>query len=278
MNRRLLTPYVIDLATEITHQRLSFSSHSQSHWFKVTRKDLAEPSLNLSSSDIDQIMPQLNHYQGHILKSIGDMIYEDAGMLYSPLGYILNTKMLQWMGGCFDGDGCVSSQSTGCSSLYLGQNGAFVELFHHSFGGVLLKRKTGLVEWSIKGRRSCIVARILHRVTYKKREELGEVIKLHKGKISRMEYKESIRKLKDDYCKKQFAMKSLTYPTLAGLIDSDGCITITYKIVRGKEYFYPKVCFCQSNKSMCEGFKSRFGGNVYRRDGSNFEWCLETMQ
>lgn len=196
-----------------------------------------------------------------LLKSVWDLRFENENSTYIPLGTLLSNDFLEWFGGCFDGDGCVTTRGQ-TPRICLVQNSLHVKLLHESFGGVLGVQEE-MHRWEVNGLKSYFVAKVLIRNSFKKKEELLEVIKFHENEITFSDMHSNIRKLKNEYHEKEYDVGDWSYARLAGWIDSDGSIGIKLSNKKNKTHFYPRVLVCQNNASLCFSLKKRFGGSFH---------------
>lgn len=213
----------------------------------VNAKEAYEISKLLYGRDGKSIRPAL-------LRSLSDLRDVNHSSTYTPLGTTLSNSFLEWCGGCFDGDGCVTTERD-IPVLSIQQNNFNVKLFQEAFGGSLYESSKGQFGWKVRGIRAYLVAKILVHHTSKKNCELGEVVRYHECSISIPIFRKNVRQMKDEYHLKSMDVSEWSYPRLAGWVDSDGTITFMNQK-------YPAIIVYQNNVSMCQSLKDRFGGTV----------------
>lgn len=86
------------------------------------------------------------------------------------------------------------------------------------------------------------------------------LIQYREGKISYQNFKIRIRAIKDEYHVMDIDASEWSYATLAGWMDSDGSICL----IEVKKYHYVRVRLSQSNSSLINSLKKRFGGCAHK--------------
>ena len=142
---------------------------------------------------------------------------------------------LGYLGGFFDGDGCVAPQNnlSGCQ-LRIGQlavNAKVLILFRRFFGGGIGIQRPGigiqqpLLQWVIYGEKARAAARQLCKVCLSKTEQLQLASNWPDDKDKRQLVADKLRELKR--CPPNIPKQSRSsWAHLAGLFDSDGCIRL----------------------------------------------------
>ena len=140
---------------------------------------------------------------------------------------------LGYLGGFFDGDGCVSPQAdfSGCR-LFISQvavNAEVLILFRRFFGGGIGIQRPGigiqqpLLQWVISGEKARAAARQLCKVCLSKTKQLQLASNWPCDKDERQLFARKLRELKQ--CPPNIPIQSRSsWAHLAGLFDSDGCI------------------------------------------------------
>ena len=199
----------MDLLTEKLHVKLISRAMP-----KLTKKEIKDVT-GIKCSDILTLEREL-------MQRVSSYMEVDEKQTYLPVGTILSTSFMEWCGGLFDGDGCVYYEARhGKPALSLMQNSSFVKLFAKSFGGLCPSNR-----YFAYGNRAYFAAKFLIPFTAKKNPELQAVIDFYNGKLTALEYKTTVRKLKDEYPEQLFDVSTWNFPYIAGLIDSDGSISV----------------------------------------------------
>lgn len=180
-------------------------------------------------------------------------------------------RVLGYLAGFFDGDGCVTTSSVkrGCIALAVAQNessSSVLLLFKSIFGGSItrLSHARGLcrpcLKWQLSGRAAQQAAALLCTSTVCKSAQLGIAISWPQGHTLRAEAAARMKFLK------QVEPAEATCPSwqyLAGFFDAEGCIILVrpaYLRLEIKQKFLPVLLSIQ-------GFLARHGVHcsVYER-------------
>merc|ERR1712224_853882 len=140
------------------------------------------------------------------------------------------------------------------SVIKVGQNSYHVNLFAEAFGGKVHIYGRNHI-WGPYGEQSYFISKILENYTVKKRPELSELIAFHERRISFDEFQLRIRSFKDQYSNQQFDGSNFTSAYIAGLIDSDGSISLGYFGTKNPQL---RINLSQNCRSLCDQFKFLF--------------------
>merc|ERR1712054_245964 len=115
--------------------------------------------------------------------------------------------------------------------------------------------------WSISGMRGFIAAEVLKNHTSKKTEELSLMTKYYRNDISIDSFRAQIKDENNDYHNAVMDASTFSYPYLAGLIDSDGSISVRHQKSSTKYNYYARARIYQSNAFLCQSLADQFGGS-----------------
>lgn len=173
--------------------------------------------------------------------------FDAFGQTYSlPLktqgsSHVPSEAEMRYLGGFFDGDGCVTYSSSFCrlSISQLARNATVVLMFRRAFGGRICADKDGqgvqqpVLQWYVTGSAASAAAELLSAYCSGKAEQLRLAAKWPKTANDRAAASKKLHTLKRA-APNLMGCASLTWPYIAGLFDSDGhvCVPATQASVQ----------------------------------------------
>ena len=138
-----------------------------------------------------------------------------------------------YLGGFFDGDGCVTYSSSFCrlSLSQLARNATVVLMFRRAFGGGICSEKNGqgvrqpVLQWYITGSAASVAAELLSAYCSGKAEQLRLAAQWPKTANDRAAASTQLHMLKRA-APNLMGCASITWPYIAGLFDSDGYVHV----------------------------------------------------
>ncbi|CAK9101262.1 Ankyrin-1 (ANK-1) (Ankyrin-R) (Erythrocyte ankyrin) [Durusdinium trenchii] len=233
VGRRAVGPFLGLLALLVVWERVhchAFSALSKAEEHEL-RKELRE--LKEEEAQLQKIMKTLAWPKLTCFQAFGktyNLPLRDRTASKSP-----TTAELGYLGGFFDGDGCVSPRTnlSGCQ-LKISQvavNAKVLILFRRFFGGGICIHSQGIgikqpvLRWSISGEKARAAARQLCKVCLSKTEQLQLASNWACDKDERQLVADKLHELKR--CPPNIPKQSRSsWAHLAGLLDSDGCILL----------------------------------------------------
>ena len=97
---------------------------------RITLQDI-QSSFDVNYTEAQRIQKTYRHVL--MEKAASNMTIEEK-VVYLPIGSILNRQILDWCGGIFDGDGCVTFEQYSVCKMQVKQNSNFVHIFEKCFG------------------------------------------------------------------------------------------------------------------------------------------------
>ncbi|CAK9072830.1 Kinesin-like protein KIF28P [Durusdinium trenchii] len=231
VGRRAVGPLLGLLALLVVWERVhrhAFSalSRGEEHGLRKELRELKEEEAQLKKFLKTLAWPKLTCLQA--FGKTYNLSLRDRTVSKSP-----TAAELGYLGGFFDGDGCVSPRNdlSGCR-LRIGQvavNAKVLILFRRFFGGGIYIHSQGIgiqqpmLQWEISGEKARAAARQLCKVCLSKTEQLQLASNWPDDKDKRQLVADKLRELKR--CPPNIPKQSRSsWAHLAGLFDSDGCI------------------------------------------------------
>ena len=199
----------------------------------------------LSKAEDHSVLKQLKDEEDELKQYVDTLVwpkltcFQAFGKTYKlPLRSRIASKSptaaeLAYLGGFFDGDGCVTREYSlsGCmlQVAQLAINAEVLILFRQFLGGSICAKDQGMgmrqptLQWTVHGGKARAAARQLSNVCLSKAEQLQLAINWPDDKDARQLVADKLQQLKRSPPK--FRSKS-SWAHLAGFFDSDGCIHI----------------------------------------------------
>ena len=196
------------------------------------------------SDTVEEVQRKNKQLRAQLIKSPWPDLkfFSSKGQVYSlplraeggDLPHLPSEPVLTYLAGFFDGDGCVSCETSlsGCF-LQVGQSFDQAEvlmLFFETFGGSIMLHRNGLglhkpmIRWVVHGQSARIAAQLLAPHSITKREQLLLGAQWPDAKSRREDCKAELRALKEH---DSAVAGPCSWEYCAGFFDAEGCIAQT---------------------------------------------------